>query len=175
MRKLALAFATCAVSLFGAAEQPVTAQQYGYGAFGLGPMPILLPTFGLGWMGQWDHHGFDARVEAETVVEITAVSLKALYNYYPSPDVSGEFYYGAGLSYISLIGHGYRPAIAPQFVVGKRYQTDGNGKRFIEGCFGFPTVSLDRMIEKRTVFDSNVLKKSILWYPTLVVSYGIGF
>ena len=66
----------CALLLtsFGFAQEPVIeekkeiAQNFGYMSLGLGPLPVPLPVFGLGYQAQVNRHGVDVSLQALTVV-----------------------------------------------------------------------------------------------------------
>lgn len=167
-------FFFCVLSLFGVltAEEPTTPvsepvrNSFGHFDIGVGPLPILLPTFTVGHRNQWGHHGFDISLTAETVVLITQVKVSQTYLYYFTPNLKSQLYFGAGIGTSALISnHGETVGlISPQFLIGKEYVNEAGGRRFFQAEIAFPSVG----------FDGNGYA-GMGWLPLVVLSYGIGF
>ena len=80
--------------------------QFPYFTLGLGPAPIPFPFFGFGYRYQSGYNGVDVSVKASTVVSVTGVQGTVLYQYYFKPNLSSQFYVGAGPPCGGLIGGG---------------------------------------------------------------------
>ena len=148
------------------AERGIIHQQFGYASMGLGPFPIPLPVFGLGYRTQTGHHGIDLSLQTSTVVIATAVKANILYLHYFKPSYTSEFYAGGGISPGVLLGLGNRAFISPEFVVGKQYRNESDDLRFFQMQVSFPTFSQKSPHHHRI---------DILDVPLVVFSYGLGF
>lgn len=142
-------------------ENPTS--QFPYVSLGIGPAPVPLPVFGVGYRAQWGHHGVNALVNASTVYYITGVKGSVLYNYYFKPNLDSQFYFGVGPAVGGLFSnkraHGYGGAA--EFSFGKQYRNQTGDVRFFEAEFDFPLV-VDH-------------KPHFVAYPVVVLNYGIGF
>ncbi len=149
-------------------------QQFGYASLGLGPFPLPLPAFGIGYRTQKNHHGFDLSLQAATVVAATELKVAALYHYYWKPCLLSQSYVGIGAAPAVVLGGGcHLAAISPEFVMGKQYQNENGDRRFFQAEVSFPTFSLDR----DDCFSLHHHKRKIhsFFFPLVVLSYGIGF
>ncbi len=136
----------------------------GYMDIGLGPVPIPLPNFGLGYRFQSDHNGMDLSLHAMTVVAITQLKATALYQYYFKPNLNSQFYVGGGAGVSDIFNRKkHYFVISPEFVFGKQYRNEANDTRFMQVGISWPTMNL-------TGHDHRLMK-----YPLVVFSYGIMF
>lgn len=140
-------------------------QQFGYFSLGVGPLPIPLPVFALGYRTQIGHHGFDGSFQVTTVIEATQLKTNLLYHYYFKPSVVSQFYVGGGVG-PSLLIQNYRHdrckfLISPEFVLGQQYLNKSKDIRFMQAQISFPTVY--------------VPKGKVFYGPLVVLSYGFGF
>ncbi len=71
------------------AELPATPekvkQEHGYASFGLGPAPIPLPIFGLGYRMQNNHDGADFFFQASSLICSTVLKANAYYLHFFKP------------------------------------------------------------------------------------------
>ena len=133
-------------------------------SIGLGPAPIPLPNFGLGYRAQSGHNGVDVSLNAMTVVAVTQLKATALYQYYFKPDLNSQFYVGGGLGLSDIFGSGHHcMAISPEFTFGKQYRNEAKDTRFMQVGVSWPTVNLSGQ------------SRHFLKYPLVVFSYGIMF
>ena len=125
-----------------AEETPSTVQNsYGYFGIGLGPAPIPLPVFAGGYRMQWNHHGLDLSLDTITFGNPTLLKGNVIYNYYPSPDLQSQAYYGVGLTVGGVLGkysHGSF-GLSPEFLLGKEYVNDAKSRRFFEARISWPS------------------------------------
>ncbi|MBF8262862.1 MAG: hypothetical protein HW387_527 [Parachlamydiales bacterium] len=152
-------------------------QSMGYFSIGLGPFPLPLPNFAFGYRNQTGHHGYDVSLQAATVVVATQIKMNALYHHYFKPNLESQFYAGGGLGVSALVGghnvvtmvDGHNVvAISPEIVFGKQYRNKTNDTRFIQAQISFPTVDIGRV-------HGYYSHDNVLWFPLMVVSYGMGF
>lgn len=139
-----------------------------YGELGLGPFPLPVPVFGLGYREQIGHHGWDLSLKVSTVVCATHLKGSLIHHYYFKPDLRSQFYVGAGASMGALFGHHDWDSTAlasPEFVFGKQYLTQTGGLRFFQAQASFPTLTFNRKHHKSEPF----------WMPLVVLSYGVLF
>src|SRR5437879_2065836 len=95
-------------------------ESFGYSSFGLGPLPVPIPTYAIGYRAQSEHHGVDISLQASTVVVLTQLKPSLLYHYYPNPSYCSQFYFGAGFSPSYVFGSGeHLCLLSPEFVFGK--------------------------------------------------------
>ena len=143
-------------------KQPeVVHDRSGYVDLGVGPLPFLVPVFGIGCREQWGHHGLDSQAQVATIIEATSVRGTTRYLYYFKPNLASQFYVGGGVSVGGLIAkHGKsKSLLSPNFVVGKQYKNEAGDKRFFQAETSWPTVTQDKT----------------LYYPLVVLSYGFMF
>ncbi|MBS0614966.1 MAG: hypothetical protein JSR58_00250 [Verrucomicrobia bacterium] len=163
MIKLGLATLLMAGALLGEeATAPVTSSK-GYLDIGLGPCPVPLPNFGIGYRGQQNHNGFDFSLNAATVVHATQIKGAALYQYFFKPNLKSQFYVGGGpaLSY-AFTSKGHVWLLAPEVVFGKQYQNEAGDTRFMQVSVEWPTFALER-------------HHTIVKFPLVYFTYGIMF
>lgn len=147
-----------------AIEPQTIKQEHGYASFGLGPAPIPLPIFSLGYRMQNGHHGADVSLQAATIVSYTALKANAYYLHYFKPSYASEFYVGGGATLGGIFGNDSGLFTGPEFVFGKQYRNESNDLRFFQMQVTLPTISWHRH------HHAEVLK-----YPLVVFSYGLGF
>jgi hypothetical protein len=150
-------------------EQPAEPVRHsmGYVDLGVGPLPIPLPSFGLGYRLQRGHHGFDASERVTTVVHFTEWKTSLLYHHYFHPNLKSQFYAGGGVGLSALSGRSFnhqslRGTISPEFVFGKQYQNELGYNRFFQAQISWPTFRFGHMNKP-------------FYMPLVVLSYGIGF
>jgi hypothetical protein len=150
---------------------PPVEDHFTYFSIGVGPLPVLLPVFGLGYRSQWDHHGLDVSASASTIVFATQVKLSALYNYYFKPCLSSQMYVGGGVGPSVVFMQHEDPVytISPEFVIGKEYRNESNDVRFLQAQISFPTVS------SRSDWDLRRHRADVLYFPMVTLSYGFGY
>jgi hypothetical protein len=143
---------------------------FGYFDIGLGPAPIPLPIFGIGYRSQINHHGVGFSLNTSTIVAVTQVKGNVLYHYYFKPNLKSQFYAGGGLGVGSLFGRKERTvfSLSPEFVFGKEYQTETNDRRFFQLQISWPTFGIDPRHNRE-------FRHSTFYFPLVVFSYGIGF
>jgi hypothetical protein len=150
-------------------------RSFSYFSIGLGPCPVPLPNFALGYRKQCDHHGFDLSLQAATVVAITQIKINSLYHHFFKPNLDSQFYAGAGLGVSALVSSNHyervRGLISPEFVVGKEYRNKTNDTRFIQAQISFPSCSTGRI----GYCCSHHHRSDVFWMPLVVLSYGMGF
>ena len=155
-----------------AVKEPVR-QQFGYVELGVGPLPIPLPVFGIGYRSQWNHHGVDVSGQVATVVSATAVQANVLYHYYFKPSLASQFYVGAGVApSVGFGGRHYGFGISPEFVFGKQYRNESNDLRFFQAQINFPTFVTEAR-HRYSYWEAN--RAHLIKYPIVTLSYGIGF
>jgi hypothetical protein len=165
MKKYLLLIMAC-LSLGSLSARPIyPAYSSVYGELGLGPFPLPLPVFGVGYREQMGHHGWDLSLKASTVVCATHLKGSLIHHYYFNPDLRSQFYMGAGASAGVLFAHHTRPLISPEFVFGKQYLTKSGGLRFFQAQCSFPTL----------VFNKKHHDSEVFWMPLVVLSYGVMF
>lgn len=157
--------------------QPVCTSFF-YGDVGVGPLPILLPTFALGYRTQWNHTGYDASIQVASLGIVTALKGSLLYHYYFQPSLCSQFYAGAGIAGGGVFksdGDTF-PFVAPEFVFGKQYITDTGGLRFFQIQANFPTFYFQEQTHwhEWDLVDIS-WEHNIMWIPVVTISYGIGF
>ena len=149
-------------------EQKATDVTQGYGFFslGLGPMPIPLPAFGIGYRAQQGHFGSELSLQATTLVYAAQLKGNFLLHYYPKPNFASQFYVGTGISPSAVFGNGKSAfAISPELVLGQQYRNASSDPRFIQAQISFPTLAIA----------GHKHRAYLLGMPLVVLSYGIGF
>ncbi len=140
---------------------------------GSGPYPLPIPTFAMGYRMQAGHQGLDFTLHASTVVYITQAKLSASYIFYFNPGLHGQIYIGPGIGGSAIFQSSKRydrclAALAPELLIGKEYVGRTGSYRLIQMQISFPTYSFGRIRKLKK-------NQSIIYYPLIVVSYGIGF
>lgn len=156
---------------------------FGYLNVGVGPLPELVPSFGIGYRAQKEHHGFDVSgTIAKTWVD-TVARASVLYQYFFKPDLQSQCYAGLGVGIKGVHSDVVKSHVAvyPEIVFGKQYKNDTNCQRFFQMQIGFPVFALEKVVKKTW----NHRKSSYsIYYPTsyktsyipeVIFSYGIGF
>lgn len=156
---------------------------FGYLNVGIGPLPVLFPSFGIGYRAQKDHHGFDISGSiAKTVIGATGRAA-VVYNYFFKPNLQSQFYAGLGLGikagHLEVVKS--HVAVYPEIVFGKQYKNDTNCQRFFQMQIGFPVFALDKVVKKTwnhrkssySIYYPISYKTS--YVPEVIFSYGIGF
>lgn len=147
----------------------------GYFSIGVGPLPVPLPNFGLGYRFQRNHHGFDLSLQAATIVAVTQAKVSLLYDYYFKPNLNSQFYMGLGASASGLFENKKHwkkttGSFSPELMFGKQYQNEAKDLRFLQLQISFPTFSIKKFPERKFTG-----KHHILYMPLVVLSYGICF
>lgn len=141
-------------------------EAFAYGSIGLGPMPIPLPLFGIGYRNQIDKNASDFSLQILPLGRAMVTQINLLYLHYPHPNPASQFYLGWG----GAVGgyfpfyrdhDGSYPYFAPEFVFGKQYITKTDSRRFLQLQIEWP------------IFDFR--RDSTYFYPAVIFSYGIGF
>ncbi|MFA5250700.1 MAG: hypothetical protein WC371_04780 [Parachlamydiales bacterium] len=143
---------------------------FSYFETGIGPLPLFLPSFGIGFRNQVDNQGFDYSLRVATVVFVTQVSADFLYHYYPRPNLASQFYFGAGLGGSALFGeYGDEAAFlfGPEFVLGRQFKTETQDLRFFQMKISFPNIA-NYSHHKNEHY-------KVVYFPLTVFSYGFGF
>jgi hypothetical protein len=136
---------------------------YFYGSFNLGPAPLPLPGFGLGYRVQNDHFGLDTHVQLTSVVVVNFLKVQSQALFYFKPKLESQFYMGLGGSYSKLF-HSFEDCslTSPEITFGKCYLNENDSRRHFELQISWPTFFHDE-------------KTHIAYFPLCVFSYGIGF
>ncbi len=143
-----------------APEQKVD-QSYRYYSIGAGFPSIF--TLNVGRRVQHQHHAFESGIGITPLIIAIEGHIYANYLYFPNPNPDSQFYVGLG----GQAGYGvetidWRRGIGyfkPQFLLGKEYLTGRSEKRFIQAAIG----------------GGYFTTRGSLFYPNLIVSYGIKF
>ena len=178
MKKTLMILCTAAMSMaFGnetieqtkpaAVEQKATdvAQGNAFFSLGVGPLPIPLPAFGLGYRAQQGHFGSEISGQVTTVVYATQLKGNLLVHYYPKPSLASQFYVGTGVGPSVIFDGGSTFTISPELVLGQQYRNASSDLRFIQAQISFPTIAITGHKHRAHLFEM----------PLVVVSYGIGF
>lgn len=152
---------------------PSLRKSYNYFEVGFGPFPLPIPAFALGHRFQQNHHGQDISLYVSTIVAITQVKLDALYHYYPKPNLRSQFYLGGGLGVSGLFAtdshaDNHLICLSPEFVMGREFLNKTGDRRFLQMKVGFPTYEIGSL-------NSLGAHNHVLYYPIVVLSYGICF
>lgn len=181
-------FLSCFGALFSEAKQEVPSNlfdQYGYVDLGLGPAPVPLPIFGIGYRMQSNKHGFDTNLRIATVGEASAFKVGVHYLRYFSPNLERQFYFGAGGAGCVATckwADGNGGFISPEFIFGKSYLSDTGARRFLELSIDFPSFTFNR--HKRSHYDwvkgeyvhgNPKIHGRMFWFPLVSLHYGWGF
>lgn len=138
---------------------------YGYFTMGTGPV-ILIPNLGVGYRSRIKHHGFDASLNASTIIIAHSVQGSLLYHFYPDYQRQDPWYVGAGVS-AGLFFDNTRDScfgISPDIVVGKELYSHRNTKHFFEAHVQTPTW-----------FGNSLKRINRLDFPMVYIKYGLAF
>lgn len=137
---------------------------YFYGSFNLGPAPLPLPGFGLGYRVQNNHFGLDTHTQLSSAIVASLLKVESQALFYFNPKLKSQFYMGLGGSY-SKIFHEYDKfsLTSPEITFGKSYLNENNSRRHFELQISWP------------VFIHGDEKTKFTYFPLCVISYGIGF
>lgn len=160
---------------------------FGYLNIGVGPLPMLFPSFGIGYKAQKNHHGFDVSGSIAKTRFDTTGRVSALYNYFFLPNLQSQFYAGLGVGMKgvhldkSSDEDKCHVAVYPEIVFGKQYQNDTCCQRFFQVQIGFPSFAFDKFA-KKTWKDREdgagiyyPVHYATSYVPEVIFSYGIGF
>lgn len=159
---------------------------FGYLNVGVGPLPELVPSFGIGYRAQKDHHGFDLSGSIAKTWTQTTARASVLYNYFFKPNLKSEFYAGLGMGIKGVhektdFVNNSHVAVYPEFVFGKQYRNETNCQRFFQMQIGFPIFALDKIVKKTWTHHKSSYSISYptsyktSYIPEVIFSYGIGF
>lgn len=136
---------------------------YFYGSFNLGPAPIPLPGFGLGYRVQNNHFGLDTHVQGTSIILATVVKVQTQAMYYFNPKLKSQLYMGIGGSYAKILAdHDLGSVTSPEFTFGKSYLNENGSRRHLELQVSWPAFLPDA-------------KTHLTYFPLCVFSYGIAF
>ncbi|MEI6242775.1 MAG: hypothetical protein WCP39_05150 [Chlamydiota bacterium] len=169
----------------GFAEKPATTTQTNtqeslfYGDLGVGPLPLLVPSFGIGYRHQKNHWGGDVALDVSTIYYATTLKITPAFLYYPTVNLASEFYAGFGLDLGAFFGKDYYNWFSnhhvlgytsPTLILGKKYRNKAGKNRFFEARIGFPTIGFE-------LFKGNKFNQDdqVLYYPIVYLKYGIEF
>src|SRR5688572_23416606 len=130
-----------------------------YVSLGLGPFPLPIPVFGVGYRKQMNHHGFDVSFQGATIVEVSAVKLTTSYDYYFKPNSSSQFYTGFGVGTGAVFADGTGVFLSPEFTLGKQYQNESQDTRFFQAQISFPTIGVSKH------------DHGVMLFPVVVLTY----
>lgn len=160
---------------------------FGYLSLGVGSLPELVPSFGIGYRAQKDHHGFDLFGSIAKTWDQTTTRARVAYNYFLKPDLVSEFYVGLGLGFKALqaktesfFKDSYK-AFYTALIFGKQYRNEADCQRGVEVEIGFPTFALDKMTEKTWTFRKGSYSFSYptscktSYVPDVTISYMISY
>ncbi len=179
MKRLLLLFGLLSSFALRAEETPTTPapektcvrQSDFYASIGVGPLPVLLPVFGIGYRENWNHHGFDTSLQVATIVKVTALRMNLLYSYIVHPDPKGQTYVNLGAAVGSVFHSGFAGMFtSPELIVGREWMNKSHEKRFCQAEISFPNFSWEYKHHEKE-FD----RKDILYFPVVTVSYGFLF
>ncbi len=138
-------------------------ETYPYFSLGLGPAPIPVPNFSLGYRKQHIHNGYDIGVNLATAGIFTQARAYANWIHYFNPWIYNEAYFGLGASAGAWFVHSGKAFIAyPNILLGKSYYNRCGSKRFLQAEMNWP------------VYYSH--RHELNWrFPLLTFSYGWGF
>jgi hypothetical protein len=142
-----------------------------YASIGVGPLPVLLPVFGIGFRENWNHHGFDVSAQVATIVKATGVRMNLLYSYVIHPNPKGQTYVDFGAAVGSVFHKGFAGMFtSPELVVGRQWKNKSNEKRFCQAEISFPNFSWEYKHHENK-FD----RHDVLYFPVVTISYGFLF
>jgi hypothetical protein len=144
-------------------------ESFAYFDMGIGPFPLLIPTFGIGGRTQYKHIGADLALDVSTIYYVTCVKFTPSVLYYPSVNLNSQFYAGLGAGCASYFINKKKFkdsafCFSPELIFGKKYKNSDGKNRFFESRIGFPTIGKVRKKGKK-----------ILYYPIVYFKYGISF
>ncbi|MGL5626841.1 MAG: hypothetical protein ACRDDW_04925 [Candidatus Rhabdochlamydia sp.] len=159
---------------------------FGYLNIGVGSLPELAPSFGLGYRAQKDHHGFDVSGSIANSCKEATARLNVLYNYFFKPNPEAQLFAGVGLGAKGVHAHeksGFDVAAYPVLAVGQEFKTKADSQRIVQVQVGWPAwncVNLDKEIKANGKSSYHATypgfnKKEISYVPEVIVSYGFGF
>lgn len=107
-------------------------------------LPIPIPSIGLGYRFQEDHHGGAVSVHGGSIGDFSQVKGAILYHYYPHPSNESQLYLGCGVggswtSYNIFLNRGRSFCLSPEFALGKQFKTDAGKTRFWQLQVSVPT------------------------------------
>lgn len=142
-----------------------------YTDIGIGPIPLPMPSIGWGKRIQKEKKGLDFNVRIASIFLISQVKGNLLFLHYPKPNLSEQFYIGAGIGagiVYSLFEDKAYPIISPEFVLGKQIQkfsrsnTEHKSKtRFFQCQISVPTYAPSQ--------------GDLIYFPLISFQYGFGF
>jgi hypothetical protein len=142
-----------------------------YASIGVGPLPILLPVFGIGHRESWNHHGFDTSLQVATIVSITALRYNLLYSYIVHPNPEGQTYLNLGAAVGTIFHHGLSSIFtSPEFIVGREWTNSSKEKRFCQVEISFPNFSWHYKHHPNEFKNHN-----LHYFPIATLSYGFMF
>ena len=147
---------------------------------GVGPIPLPGINLGGGYRLQKNMHGFDVKLSTMPRIYYKG-ALK--YLVFPKPSLKKEYYFGLGGAYTYVEQSFIYKAPSPQvfsseLVLGKRYTTKNNNKRFLELCFAIPhTVRYKKDksyydYNTSTWIDDETTKYKVSYMPFITLDYG---
>jgi hypothetical protein len=169
---LGLTFGLTATALAFADATPTETQPVTYAApyisLGIGPLPIPMPLFGVGGRFQSGHHGADLSFQGITWGSSNSTILKENidYLYYFKPNLSSQFYMGAGVSFTEF--DPFRKCqtfLSPQLLVGKQYTNESGDVRFFQAQIEPVYAHLNKTHSKHWLST----------FPSVILTYGICF
>lgn len=151
MKRLLLALTLFTLPSF--ANDASVDQATPYLSVGAGPLPVPLPSFGIGYRTQHNYLGLDLSAKVQPLLIFTIISERAVATYYPNPSADAQIYLGAGVGLHATFDHIWSGtkfdglAFSPEFTVGRQYKSkDGHNR----------TVSADvSVIERQPIFTLN--------------------
>ena len=157
MKRLFLALTLFALPSF--ANDASVNQAAPYLSIGAGPLPLPLPSFGIGYRTQHNYLGLDLSAKVQPLIIFTIISERAVATYYPNPNADAQIYLGAGVGLHATFNHIWSDKtrfdgldFSPEFTVGRQYKSkDGHNR----------TISADLSIVDRE--------------PIFTLNYGYGF
>lgn len=159
---------------------------FGYLNIGVGPLPELVPSFGIGYRAQRDHHGFDVFGSiAKTWIE-TTTRVNVSYNYFFKPNSETQLFAGLGVGMKGV--HAKKEsaskchvAMYPVLSIGQEFKTKTNCQRIVQVQIGWPVLAFGEMAKKTWTHRKSSYSVpyptigKISYVPEVIFSYGIGF
>ncbi len=148
-----------------------------YTSIGVGPLPILLPVFGVGYRASWNHHGFDTSAQVATIGKVTGLRWNLLYSFIVHPNPQGQTYVDLGAAAGTVFHHGLAGVFAsPELVVGRQWMNKSGEKRFCQAEINFPSFTW-KHDHKELCFGGkhHFERKDVSFFPIVTVSYGFLF
>lgn len=161
---------------------------YPYLSIGIGPLPILLPNFNIGWRHQCEHFGVDVGINAATALVATQLKGYANWLYYFNPSLCSQTYCGLGASVGGWLIQGEHNVVItqPNFILGKSFMSHTGDRTFLQAEVSWPTVLFNKTTHHlrhkhtdanvREYFRKTYRHSKLQWkLPMVTVSYGWGF